>query len=536
MTADALPLTMPRPASRAWVRILLGVLLILPAMLACLLTLVAPCFYTTYLSLTDTKIFSGSSQLVGFDNYTTLFSDEVFTNALLPTLLIVGVRVVLMAVIPPLIGAGFGRRGKWLQAGVGVIAAGSLAAATPFLAAASLRLLLHEIDLRIEPRVLLLSADGIITLVTACVIGLTFTVAAYRQEGDRPRRKTLWWLWGISLLVAAASALATFSLSYGLLLPSMRDRTFLHLLFQFTVNYNNLGVGSVVGVVLSTVLSLLGVLAVVLVIASKLKIQMTEPITGDSPRKSTLSVIFLVVGLLLLVVSCLGMIAVYTSGAMAGFDLDAFSLDGLPLAFVRTLLPPFVVVFLLQMPLTYLGALGIGGLRPLGKKSELLLLLFAPGLFLAPALWIPAYVDLSIRFDIYHTWLFAAPPVLFSVLAMVILTLFFKGQENRWKASDTGTKGFFRQVILPSIPLASLLAFANVWMMIGDHAYLLAVGSTPDATPLQVVINMLLLSLSEMAAPVILLGGLLIGGLFFVVFSLFHSLYINRLTLTVDTE
>ena len=48
----------------------------------------------------------------------------------------------------------------------------------------------------------------------------------------------------------------------------------------------------------------------------------------------------------------------------------------------NTLVPPAMSIFLLQLPIAYLGALGIGALRPLGRWSEWLLLPFAPWLFI----------------------------------------------------------------------------------------------------------------------------------------------------------
>lgn len=126
---------------------------------------------------------------------------------------------------------------------------------------------------------------------------------------------------------------------------------------------------------------------------------------------------------------------------------------------MNTVLPAAISVLLVQLPLAYLGGLGIGALRPLGRKSELLLLPFSPWLFVTAGPLSVVFYLWSSRLGLLNTLAAAAPPMFLNVPMLFAFTLFFQGQEPRWRAARAeGAPGAFgRTVILPSLPLAAAL-------------------------------------------------------------------------------
>jgi ABC-type glycerol-3-phosphate transport system permease component len=206
-------------------------------------------------------------------------------------------------------------------------------------------------------------------------------------------------------------------------------------------------------------------------------------------------------------------------------------------AWVNTALPPFLAIFLLQMPITYIAALGIGALRPLKKRSELLLLLFSPWLFVTMGPLSPVAYLIARQLNLVDTVVALCLPSLFSVPILFILTLFFKGQEPRWRAAlvegQSPAKAFFSILIVPSLPLAILLACASLLFSMQDLLWPLLVLVSPEKWPASLVLTFL--SQSGTPAPAlaasIVLFGLPAFLFFFLVIGLFQALYLDRLAL-----
>ncbi|MEV0388314.1 hypothetical protein, partial [Nonomuraea sp. NPDC050643] len=113
---------------------------------------------------------------------------------------------------------------------------------------------------------------------------------------------------------------------------------------------------------------------------------------------------------------------------------------------------PAVAGALVSVGVAYLAALGIGGLRPLGRGSEWLLLAFAPWLFVGPGPLGSANWQNIRNLGLIDTFAALFPPLLVSVPALLVLTLLCKGLAER-AGGD-----FFGGVFLPSLPMAGILA------------------------------------------------------------------------------
>jgi ABC-type maltose transport system permease subunit len=200
------------------------------------------------------------------------------------------------------------------------------------------------------------------------------------------------------------------------------------------------------------------------------------------------------------------------------------------------------VVFLLQIPLAYLGALGIGALRPLGKRSEWLLLLFSPWLFVTVMPLSIVALRRLIAAGQVDAFSALFSPILLSVPILFILTLFFKGQEPKWRTAqaqdETGAGTFFQKLILPSLPLTAVLAFAAFLVNMQNLLWpLVAVRGAENRT---VQVALFILRQEPAVAGPYLAAALTLFGLpvfvfFFVVFGLSQVLYLDRLALRAGT-
>lgn len=131
--------------------------------------------------------------------------------------------------------------------------------------------------------------------------------------------------------------------------------------------------------------------------------------------------------------------------------------------FANTVLPVAVSVFLIQLPIAWLGALGIGALRPLGRYSEWLLLPFSPWLFITALPLGVANYERLVAAGLINSFAGLIPPPTLTVPLLFILTLGFRGGAGDWSAARAGGvqgDSFARLVLLPSLPLTALLGIA----------------------------------------------------------------------------
>jgi hypothetical protein len=230
--------------------------------------------------------------------------------------------------------------------------------------------------------------------------------------------------------------------------------------------------------------------------------------------------------------------------ASAG-SLDAYDklAEQLPLGRIQlnTLLSPLLAVFLIQMPLAYAGALGIGALRPLGRRSDWLLLPFSPWLFMTIGpLSTAAFMNVQ-SMGWLNTRLGLVPPILVSVPALFILTLFFKGQAPGWRAAQAeGRSGaFLRTLVLPSLPLAALLALALLLVEMRSLMWPLLVANDRELFTGSVALLTMARAFASdwptlMAAVVSL--GLPFFWLFLLGFCIFQIFYLDRLAIRAGGE
>ncbi|MBN6052279.1 sugar ABC transporter permease, partial [Nonomuraea sp. RK-328] len=135
---------------------------------------------------------------------------------------------------------------------------------------------------------------------------------------------------------------------------------------------------------------------------------------------------------------------------------------------------PAVIGGVVSVGVAYLGALGIGGLRPLGRRSEWLLLLFAPWLFVgAGPLAVAGWTDIR-NMGLIDTFVALVPPVLVSVPCLFLLTLLCKGLAERSGGDFVGG------VVRPSLPMAGILVVVVTLLNGQDLLWPLLVAHDPS--------------------------------------------------------
>ena len=472
MTSQPVPPTSSSTTARRWLAVLAGLLLLLPAAVCCGSTLAAPTVQTFQLSLQAANGL-GAARFVGGENFTHLATTPSVSKAAAFTLEIIGLRVLVVAIVPVLLALAAGALNGWVRGGLRLVFTLPLALFAPtglavawFVARAPGNNALASAA-GAQATILFLDSTQILGL--ACGVGLIIYLAAQRVGvgvGSRAQsshtRGPLLLAWFLSLLAAAASGAQVFVLPYLLTRGGPALATTTLALAQFNLAFVNLqlGLGAAVAVLSLAPLLVLGFLAGLLVVVTGARLDsVAKAQPGTSPLPAVLAAtLTVVVG-----VAAFGL---WLSGQAALFQAAALALSGGAQTQARggspgaSLVGPLAVL-VLQLPLAYLGALGISAARPLGRWSEWLLLPFSPWLFVtAGPLSIAAWMNQR-QLGQVNTLTGLASPILVSVPMLFVLALFFRGRGPRWRMAraqgQSVVGAFLGAFILPSLPLALLL-------------------------------------------------------------------------------
>ncbi|HEX4811925.1 MAG TPA: sugar ABC transporter permease [Nonomuraea sp.] len=509
----------PQPSYRA-----IGWLLAVPAFLGALITLVLPTGQTIWLSFQRGGVLSESTH-VGFDNYGRLLGDGAFWRALGFTLSLTLVPLLVAVVVGPLLAVALDRAGTWPRRAGRIALSLAIVTFSPVgVAAAWFRSLTPEAsgllalgeglrDPATAPGTLRLII-GVATFGLVCALATIAFLPALR--GGTPVGSTVA-VGGLVALAAIAAGLQTFSIALVLTGggPQRSTETLALLQYHYAFRLADFGPGAAVATVTGVILGGLGVVAAIVVVASRMRLSLAKaattgpsglapatspqaPYAGPSgrpvggpgapppppsagplgsppsagphgdprtvgpfpsarssgspgfPARSSGPAVGIVA---LVVVVAVGVLLTWPwiSGALSSDGAGA------PAGGLRTQVNtwvPAVAGALVSVGVAYLAALGIGGLRPLGRRSEWLLAVFAPWLFVGPGpLGVANWQNMR-DLGLLNTFLGLFPPLLVSVPALFVLTLLCKGLAER------GNRDFFGSVVLPSLPMAGILAGA----------------------------------------------------------------------------
>ena len=560
-------------------RAIWGWALLAPALLCCLSELLIPTVRTFSMSLQEMRLPGEAGNFVGLENYVRLFQDQMFTGAVGFTLLLMGVRLLVVIIAPVVLALVVNQFGRKVRIPVRLLYTLPIVLFAPVVIALTWMAALNPVlglwsgQALADPqraRQTLLLMDMLYTLGLAGGAGLIVYLAALRTENMAvsSRKKMLVPLaacWLVGLLATVAFSLQSFSTIFVMTRGGPANSTLTLGIYQYLVTFQRMrfGYGAAIAGLNLLVVMVLGIAAGLVVIWVGLHLKSVSRDKGttlfsemNKPLATGLLIVILLVSLSMGALSTLPLFwntlnAFKTEADMlsAQFFPTAPSMaafarlrESIPLArvFINTIVPLTGAVLFIQLPLAYLGALGLGAFRPLGRRSEWLLLPFSPWLFVGTIALSPT-LTISVRgAGMFNTLPGLAPPILLSVPMLFVLTLFFKGQAPHWEAAQAegqpAVNAFFRQLVRPSLPLAALLGGITIWVELQALLWPLIVASSPNRMTIMTALLRLAMETGMPGIPVVAAGIALLwlplAILFFLFLGVFQIFYLDRLSIS----
>lgn len=547
-------------------RIALGLFFLLPALFCCFSQLLLPTFNTFLMSFQRIRLLGAENSFVGMENYAFLFGDEGFWQAAGFTFTTLVVRLAVAAVVPLLLAWAAAQFGRSLRLGLRLLLTLPIVLFVPVAIAVTWLLALNPANGLFagegswaadaaRARSTLLLIDALYVFGLACGLGLIVFLPLWRRAEDaNQRNRPVLTVWVVGLLAVIALTLGNFGLSFMMTNggPARSTIDLGLLLYGLAFRNFNMGPAAAIASLMLVVILILGLVAGLLVILTRLRIDIVEnkPIAeaelqAESSKRSSLAGVLLAGAALLTLGACL-----FSALPFGWLVPQSFGGDGVRRLFeqaepgrllLNSFVPPLVAATL-QVLFAYLGALGIGALRPLGKRSEWLLLPFSPWLFISLLpLSLTAFMARQ-EAGLLDTLTGSISPILFSVPALFILTLFFAGRastQNTTQAESAASPGFVQKIILPSLPLAGLLWLLLLFANGADLLWPLLVSVSPERANVTVALLRIAGTFggadSSLAAMVTIFM-LPAAVLFFLCLAAFQIFYLDRLAIYTDNR
>lgn len=520
-------------------RALLGLLLLLPACGLCSINLI-PLTIETFTSGLQKISFSGDGEFVGMENFERLVGYLSFSSVLEFSFSMIVVHFLAVAVIPLLLAFLVNTLGKKLSLGVRLFFTLPLTFFGPALMMYSPFYLrsLWETDSPESPYLLIV---GLMGLAVACAVGLIVYSAILRgrkdsEAGGKSALPAFIITWLVMQLATTAYVVQSYNSLSGFVatvpasfLISRASLLELGEIFAFST-------------LILLFVALLGFAATLLIVLGRVQLKLeTQDETTAPPSRGTITTLGWVA-------LAIGGIAVFLAAVLPWFlaivksitsleeGLSGFSIARI---WINSLLPPLLIILFLQLPVAYFSALGIGVVRPFGRHSRWLLLPFSPWLFVTSLpVAFAAFINLR-NAELLDSILILMPPLLLNVPILFILTLFFMGQEPKWREARaegaTAMNALFKKLIIPSLPLAGFIAALTLLAAAQELVMTNFLGSRSEQfTAAHAIYMLTLIGSGGSTALVIILFGLPISLIFFAIFAALQAKYLNRLVLTFE--
>jgi ABC-type sugar transport system permease subunit len=452
----------------------------MPAAVLAVLTLVIPTVGTVRTSM-RAENFLDRSEYVGFDNYSAVFDDPRLWPALGFSLSLVVAPIFVAVVVAPLLAAAVNWAGGWARWTARVALSLSLVVFSPVAMAIAWQRSFRDDPARLADPDLtagtLRSSVGMMTFGVVCAVGLMVFLPVFRTgEQRRPMWPALFSTAGVVALGLLAVGLQQFTAPFVMTAFGPRDETMTPVGLLFANAFRNLqaGMGAAVATVLLVLLAVLGVAAVLVVVLTRLRVSLLPSRQGGGRPTPPAIVIGALALVAVVVVAVLNMLPWFD--ALSGASPESPSgAQGRTWTWA-------VPGALVSVGVAYLAALGISGLRPLGRHSEWLLMPFAPWLFVGAApLSVEFFKSLRESGDLDTM---STQPILVSVVSLVILAVVCRGQSARWQqrvaVGEPAAGTFLSTVVLPTLPLAGLLAVVTTLFNAQDLLWPLLTVSSPE--------------------------------------------------------
>ncbi|MEU6021920.1 sugar ABC transporter permease [Micromonospora sp. NPDC047134] len=489
-------MTAARTGPDMGIRIGVGFVLLLPALIALAWSYLLPTLQAVSRSTKRDRLI-GPVESVGSANYEGLFA-QGFLGDMGSALLLALVPLALALLVAPALALLADRAGRRARLALRALVVLPVAGYAPVALLIGWRL-----D-RMEPGTMLdrpVATLAELTAVTGAglVVAVATTAFLSTLRGRGQRRDALpaaLTVAGLLVLGIIAAALQTYTAP----LLTGRIRTPLTYAVTESLQQMNLGGGSAAAVLLLIPLALLGLAATALLLLTRVRIEVVDeavthrehpedavsksgPVTESGPATGSTGnrqarIGLAVAGALVFVVMLwvawpwLRRSLRFTTETV---PMPAPDLGGMLTAtWLPTLLSAMVTVAVAAA-----AGFAIGGLRPLGRFSELLLLPFAPWLFVGTG---PLAIESFLRardLEQLNTFLGLVPPGWVSIPALFLFTVLFRGLEPRWRAGG----GFWSTMLAPAAPMVVLVGLVTWLVAAAQVLWPMLVASTPTYRP-----------------------------------------------------
>jgi ABC-type sugar transport system permease subunit len=467
------PTIMVPAAARGPVPVVLGLVFLLPALVLLVTSFVEPAVWTIRSGFQRLDGF-GPPKGVGTQNYEQVINGEFWSSFGFALVLGLVPLLLLLLVAPALAWAAHrtGRTGRWVTRGLLCL---PLALFTP--AGLALAWLVYRRPEAADPGAAKAAVVGAAAVTLSGVIvaaGVTAYLAALRRRD--PRRSP----WPALLAVAALAVLGTLAVALQAFTypwaitgggPARSTQTPMLQIFDLGFRRFEFGAASAMSTVLLAVLAVLGLLAAAVVIVTRLRLELdgagrsADAVELGPVGSGTGPVAVIVGGVLLLAVLALSLSGhlPLLRGLFNGAEAPGELSGGRIVA--NTYLPSFLSA-VSGVLAAALAGFGIGALRPLGRWSELLLLPFAPFLFVgAGPLAIRGY-DRIKDVGAVDSFVGVMSPILLVIPVLFVFALLGRGQEIRAQEirRSAGRVPWARTYLLPALPMLAV-SFAVTWLV-----------------------------------------------------------------------
>lgn len=396
---------------------ILGTLLIIPALILWLIQLVLPSIRTLIMSLHQVNpIGTRADRFVGPEFYERLLPEIAST---LPRVVVFAGPAILIAVV---IGLAVGPLAARGTRPVRMITRGLLGLLLVCYAPVGVALTFDSRALA-DPDTAGLALTGIVTvsvLATAGAAAALVSLAAWRSTSGPAT-----WLATAALTIAVGLGLAMqlFAVPYVVTAGGPGHSTETPMIMGFVLGFVQMqfGGGAAVMVVTGLITGLFGLLAVLIILLSRLRVELDPP--GAADRGSGLGWAGLGIAALFLVITIV-LVAPWLAGSARPVPPDFPAV-----AVINTWLPSFLGA-LIQLVVALAAGIGLGALRPLGRASEWVLLIFAPWLLVGPGLLALQHFDFLRTLGLLNTFPGLLPQAMINIPAVVGFTLLFAGMRR----------------------------------------------------------------------------------------------------------
>ncbi len=463
---------------------ILGLVFLSPAVIVTVVTRLLPAVQMILLSFKELNLAGGNLRSVQFSHYQDIFQSFDYSSAFLFGAILMIVRI-LVVLLPPLILAFFSTKlNRMMRRIVRIASSIPLLFYSPVGLGITWYVLMNPefgygtaffnfIDPVQAPWVVL-TMDALSYLGVSISLGFMIYMAALK--GGRRSPSTI--LYRTLTILLVLIAVITIGLSFQVFNPiyilnqsntSVEFKALMVLVFESAFNLGRPDIASAMSVPVLLIVMGSGILASVIAIITQLRLFVLPENSKPARLRSWLKTTALV--LAVIPIAGIGIsILPYFFQLMPLFNAPGVGLiteiqkaiSGLDFAgnLLHTWVSPLLTIFLIQFPITYLAAVGIGVIRPLGKDSEWLLLFFAPWLLVSDALLAPTMLQFLHLFNLEASFVAPSFPFLINIPMLFILTFFFKGQGIHLTYGEK--PDYIKTHILPSLPLAALFLIGGL--------------------------------------------------------------------------